>query len=122
MNQQRSSASASPALGHAKFKEEKRDLEYESMDEGSCKSIMQPVTSSLHKLHKGSKGLDKHEWAKILKSELLNIGDFIESEVSKVQNKDKLRKHLWSFTGLYWPSKVPSNKIGAMYNRLKQSN
>ena len=121
-NQRRNSASASPALGYAKFKEEKRELEYESMDEGSCKSIMQPVTNSLHKLHKGSKGLDKHEWAKILKSELLNIGDFIESEVRKVQNKDKLRKHLWSFTGLYWPSKVPSNKIGAMYNRLKQSN
>ncbi|EMG46860.1 CHD1 Chromo domain-containing protein 1 [Candida maltosa Xu316] len=112
----KNSGSQSP---DSRNKDEKRELEYSSMDESKCKSLMQPVVKSLHNLHRGGKGLDKHEWAKILKSELLKIGDFIETEVGKVSNKDKLRKHLWSFTGLYWPSKVSSDKIAAMYTRLK---
>lgn len=123
---QRHTSSASPSSavgggGHGRVKEEKREKEYASMDESRCKSVMQPVVLSLHKLHKGSRGLEKHEWAKVLKSELLKIGDFIETEVAKVGEKDKLRKHLWGFTGLYWPSKVPSDKISAMYSRIKGS-
>ncbi|RCK61057.1 Chromo domain-containing protein 1 [Candida viswanathii] len=112
-------SSASPSAVHAKVKEEKREMEYASADESRCKSVMQPVVLSLHKLHKGSRGLEKHEWAKVLKTELLKIGDFIEAEVGKVAEKDRMRKHLWAFTGLYWPSKVPSDKISAMYNRIK---
>ncbi|KAG7662986.1 hrp3 [[Candida] subhashii] len=103
-------------------KKEARKLEYDSMDEAQCKSTMQPVTKSLSRLHKGSKGLDKHEWAKILKSELLTIGDFIDKESKKsssVENGETVKKHLWSFAGLYWPSVVPSKKISEMYNRLK---
>lgn len=119
---QRNLSSGSPSTGsHTRVKEEKREMEYASMDESRCKSVMQPVVLSLHKLHKGSRGLEKHEWAKVLKSELLKIGDYIETEAAKVAEKDKLRKHLWSFTGLYWPSKVPSDKISAMYNRIKGS-
>ncbi|EGW34939.1 transcriptional regulator [Spathaspora passalidarum NRRL Y-27907] len=106
---------------HHKEKAESRDLEYDSMDEDGCKSAMHPMAKSLHRLHKGSKGLEKHEWAKILRNELLTIGDFIESEARRgdATKAEKLKKHLWSYTGLYWPSVVPSRKIREMYTRIK---
>lgn len=90
------------------------DLEYRSMDEASCKTILKPVAKSLMKLHKGNKGLQKHEWADLLRKELITIGDFIEKHGSSSNPK-----HLWSYASLYWPAKVPSAKITAMYTRLK---
>ncbi|KAK6200265.1 transcriptional regulator, partial [Scheffersomyces amazonensis] len=97
------------------------DLEYDSMDEGDCKVTLKPVSKSLIRLHKGNKGLDKHEWAAILRKELLTIGDHIESVLKpkKESERSKINKHLWSYAGLYWPAKVPSKKINDMYNRVK---
>lgn len=91
-------------------------LEYDSMDEAQCKSMLRPVAKSLMKLHKGNKGLGKHEWAILLRKELVNIGDFIGSATKK---DDKFNRHLWSYASLYWPAKVPSAKITDMYNRIK---
>ncbi|WPK26017.1 hypothetical protein PUMCH_003361 [Australozyma saopauloensis] len=91
-------------------------LEYESMDEAECKLTLKPVAKSLMKLHKGNKGLGKHEWAVLLRKELVSIGDFIAS-VSKAG--DRTHKHLWSYASLYWPAKVQSSKITTMYNRIK---
>ena len=86
------------------------------MDESDCKDALRPVSKSLMKLHKGNKGLDKSEWAHILKSELMTIGEHID----KIANEEQKRnKHLWSYASLYWPAKVPSRKIHDMYNRLK---
>ncbi|KAK6463186.1 transcriptional regulator [Scheffersomyces coipomensis] len=111
---------------HIKIKhetnEQHNDLEYDSLDEGVCKVSLKPVSKSLIRLHKGNKGLDKHEWASILRKELVTIGDHIE-QVLKPKKDDveraKLNKHLWSYAGLYWPAKVPSKKINDMYNRVK---
>ena len=110
--------------GHNSVKEESTqdsDLEYDSMDEGYCKDALRPVSKSLLKLHKGNKGMDKAEWANVLRSELLAIGDYIEKSLSDqhVSDTDKRRRHLWSYAGLYWPAKVPSKKINDMYNRVK---
>lgn len=108
-----------PSLHH------KEDSQYEVMDESTqkaCKSALYPVFRSLHKLQKGNTGLDKHEWAKVLRDELMNVGDHIESETKKMKAGDdpnRIRKHLWSYAGRYWPSKVPSSKISEMYRRLK---
>ncbi|CAD1810192.1 SNF2 N-terminal domain family protein [Candida parapsilosis] len=103
----------------------KEDSHYESMNETvqkSCKSALYPIFKSLHKLQKGNKGLDKHEWAKVLRDELMTVGDHIESEVQKVkttEDPNEFKKNLWSYAGRYWPSKVPSSKISEMYKRLK---
>lgn len=103
----------------------KEDSHYEPMDESTqklCKSALYPVFKSLHKLQKGNTGLDKHEWAKILRDELMNVGDHIESESKKAQadvDPTKIKKNLWSYAGRYWPSKVPSSKISEMYKRIK---
>lgn len=109
-----------------KIKEEANDdnndegdfLEYASMDEGDCKKSLDPVKKSLMRLRKGSKGLSKHEWATLLRSELLTVGDYIE-KLQKEKDQPKYSKHLWSYASLYWPAKVPSAKITAMYNRIK---
>lgn len=93
-------------------------LEYDSMDEADCKVTLKPVAKSLMKLHKGNKGFSKHEWAVLLRKELLTIGDFID-ETSKSGSDARAYKHLWSYASLYWPAKVPSSKITAMYNRIK---
>lgn len=93
-------------------------LEYASMDEGDCKRSLDPVKKSLMRLRKGNKGLDKHEWAALLRSELVKVGDYIES-LKKDSGETKNTKHLWSYASLYWPAKVPSSKIAAMYNRIK---
>lgn len=96
-------------------------LEYDSMDEGLCKLTLKPVSKSLMKLHKGHKGLSKHEWASLLRLELLNVGDFISliNDTPGKLPKDKFRRHLWSYASLYWPAKVPSKKITTMYERIK---
>ncbi|ODV80341.1 uncharacterized protein CANTADRAFT_25950 [Suhomyces tanzawaensis NRRL Y-17324] len=101
--------------------EPSEDLEYESMDEGACKSTLKPVSKSLMKLHRGNKGMEKHEWANTLRSELILIGDFIGEQVdqAKSSQKEKMKKHLWSYASLYWPAKVPSRKINDMYSRIK---
>lgn len=93
-------------------------LEYASMDEGNCKRSLDPVKKSLMKLRKGNKGLGKHEWAALLRSELVKVGDYIE-QLQKENEEPKLSKHLWSYASLYWPAKVQSAKITAMYNRIK---
>lgn len=93
-------------------------LEYASMDEGDCKRSLDPVKKSLMRLRKGSKGLGKHEWAALLRSELVTVGDFIET-LNSEKDQPKFSKHLWSYASLYWPAKVPSAKITAMYNRIK---
>ena len=93
------------------------DLEYDLMEESVCKSALKPISKSLMKLHRGNKGMEKHEWANTLKLELVRIGDFIDT--STKSDDIKLKKHLWSYASLYWPAKVPSKKINEMYNRIK---
>lgn len=110
-------------------KEESQDpeeeaVEYESMDERECKAQLHPVRHSLRTLKKGNKGLDRDEFLSILKRELITVGTFIDEQVQEAKDgvdKEKLRKHLWSFAGYFWPRRVPSKKIMAMYKKMKGS-
>lgn len=104
-------------------------VEYESMDEQDCKAQLHPVRHSLRKLKKGMSGLEKQEFLDMLKREMVIVGDFIEKKVKEeearsgspgARNPDKLRKHLWSFAGYFWPRKVASAKIMAMYQKVRR--
>ncbi|ODQ62832.1 hypothetical protein WICANDRAFT_82756 [Wickerhamomyces anomalus NRRL Y-366-8] len=110
-----------PAAASAPTK--KVDEGYESMDEQLCKDTLSPMRHSLKRLNKGATGLDRKEWAKILKTELINVGDFINKTVKKgdVKDEDKFKKHLWFYTSHYWPAKVKSTQIKSMYQKLKDS-
>ncbi|KAH3677626.1 hypothetical protein WICMUC_001729 [Wickerhamomyces mucosus] len=123
------SGASTPASKNKKSSNHHRDEGYESMDEQLCKDTLNPMRHSLKKLSKGATGLDRKEWAKILKSELINVGDFINNIVSdkakKIKNErdlSKLKKHLWFYTSHYWPAKnVKSTAIKSMYEKLKES-
>lgn len=96
--------------------------EYDSMDEDDCMRAMGAMRASLKRLRRGGKGLDRKEWAKILKTELTAIGDHIESQKrSNTSNPDKLRKHLWSYAANFWPAAVKSSKLMAMYDKIRGS-
>lgn len=94
--------------------------EYESMDEDECKHTMQPIRPSLKRLSRGGKGLDRKEWAQILKKDLKTVGDHIESRkgTSRKHSPDKFKKHLWAFSTYYWPVAVKSSKLMAMYDKI----
>ncbi|GMM38515.1 chromatin-remodeling ATPase [Saccharomycopsis crataegensis] len=104
-------------------KEEPEYSEYESMDDNVCKERLYPVKRSLKRLSKGAASLPRKEWATILKKELLAVGDKIEEEVSheKVEAREQVRKHLWVFTSYFWPIRVSSKRIAAMYKKVRQS-
>lgn len=98
---------------------------YESMDEQHCKSVLTPIRQSLRTLHQGPVGLDRKEWATILKRELIHVGDFINTIIRQRKGKedaDRLKKHLWAYTKRFWPAKnVKAKQIREMFEKLKQS-
>ncbi|ODV62426.1 chromatin-remodeling ATPase CHD1 ASCRUDRAFT_22376, partial [Ascoidea rubescens DSM 1968] len=99
---------------------------HDDMDENHCKVVMFPVRKSLKKLKKGGEGLDRKEWAKVLKRELIKVGDHIEKQIldehiRKGVEKARFRKHLWLFSAYFWPIKVDSTKIMKMYSKLKSA-
>ncbi len=98
--------------------------DYSSMDETYCKNALKPIRHSLKRLKKGEDGLDKKEWLKILKRELITVGDHIDNtlkEELRDETRTKLEKHLWSFAAYFWPKKAPSAKIRGMYRKIKQA-
>ncbi|CAI4060495.1 hypothetical protein N7582_001632 [Saccharomyces uvarum] len=99
------------------------EKEYDSMDEEDCRHTMSAIRTSLKRLRRGGKGLDRKEWAKILKNELTTIGKHIESQKgsSRKTKPDKYRKHLWSYSANFWPADVKSTKLMAMYDKITES-
>lgn len=124
------SASAAPTSAPPQSRgadeEDDDSVEYASMDEAACKDLLHPVRHSLRHLKRGNKGLAREEFLSILKKELVTVGNFIDEAVEKEttmtpEQKDKLRRHLWSFAGYFWPRRVESRKITAMYKKMKAS-
>lgn len=104
--------------------ESDESVEYESMDEQYCKAQLRPVRRSLRTLKQGnSEGLSRKDYLATLKKEMVTVGDFIEERVAreKEMDKEKLKKHLWSFASFFWPRKVASPKIRAMYQKVSKS-
>ena len=93
------------------------------MDEEECMNTMGDMRTSLKRLRRGGKGLDRKEWAKVLKTELTTIGDHIEKQknTSRKTEPSKFRQHLWSYTANFWPAQVKSTKLLAMYNKITGS-
>ncbi|AAS54613.1 AGR123Cp [Eremothecium gossypii ATCC 10895] len=99
------------------------EREYESMDEDECRRTMHSVRASLKRLKRGGAGLDRNEWAAILKRELLAVGNYIERHKGDSADRDRaqFKRHLWSYSAQFWPAQVKSSKIMAMYDKLAAS-
>lgn len=92
------------------------------MDEDDCRHTMSEVRVSLKRLRRGGKGLDRKEWAQILKTSLTTIGDHIEREKIKSAHDippQQFKKHLWSYASNFWPAAVKSTKLMAMYDKIR---
>ncbi|KAK9456985.1 SNF2 family N-terminal domain-containing protein [Dipodascopsis uninucleata] len=119
--------SRSPKPQVSKLKKDKSKVtdnessDYSSMDEASCKEMLHPVRQSLRRLKQGGSGLDRSEWAVILKKELTTVGDHISRKIesSSSDQSSKLGKHLWVFASYFWPVNVSSKKIAEMYNKIR---
>ena len=93
------------------------------MDESECKTTLRPIRHSLRRLKQGNEGLDRAEFASLLKRELLTVGDFIDDQVNKIsdqQKRQKQVKHLWAFASYFWPVRVPSAKIRPCNQKKKR--
>lgn len=90
------------------------ESDYPSMDEGACKEALRPVKRQLKQLKAGTEDLPREQRVHVLKECLSAIGTRINDAVSEkagpTDDKERLRKHLWAFAGLFWPSKVNSKK------------
>lgn len=111
---------ARPSSGPTPANHEK---EYDSMDDEECMHTMGDMRTSLKRLRRGGKGLDRKEWARILKTELTAIGNHIEKQKASSRKTDptKFKKHLWSYTANFWPAQVKSAKLMAMYDKITSS-
>lgn len=112
---------SSPLLSSSNKENENGNVhikEYDSMDEESCRLTMSSMRTSLKRLRRGGKGLDRRDWAKILKTELTAIGDHIESQIKSSKNPARERKHLWSYSSNFWPAEVKSTKLMDMYKKI----
>ncbi|CDK24262.1 unnamed protein product [Kuraishia capsulata CBS 1993] len=101
---------------------EKKTKPEVKINEEVCREKLAPVYESLKRLKAGAGDLDKKHWAKILKKELITVGDHITKTTSSIppEARDHDKKQLWAFACLYWPAKVPSSSIMNMYARLSQ--
>lgn len=101
----------------------KHEKEYESMDDEECMHSMGDMRTSLKRLRRGGKGLDRKEWARILKTELTAIGNHIEKQKGSSRKIDatRFKRHLWSYTANFWPAQVKSAKLMAMYDKITGS-
>ncbi|CCD27047.1 uncharacterized protein NDAI_0J01550 [Naumovozyma dairenensis CBS 421] len=112
-----------PSTGYQNRSSTAHEKEYESMDEEECRHCMGTLRTSFRKLKRGGKGLDRKEWARILKHELSIIGDFIEQQKDSAMklSPEKFQKHLWSYSANFWPVDVESSKLMNMYKKLKEA-
>ncbi|SSD60951.1 related to Chromo domain-containing protein 1 [Saccharomycodes ludwigii] len=74
------------------------------------------VRPSLLRLQKGGKGLDRKEWAHVLKKELLTVGDHIKANSN---GNEEYKRCLWNYATKFWPASVKSQQLFGMYQKIK---
>ncbi|GAA5981210.1 hypothetical protein JCM5350_006062 [Sporobolomyces pararoseus] len=97
------------------------DSEYESMDEANCKESLRPVKNDLKNLKMDTSSFSREAKLTHLKETLSSIGARIEVVAGfekSSEAKEKKRKHLWKWASYFWSTKVPSNQLREMYDRM----
>ncbi|ORY75470.1 chromo domain protein 1 [Protomyces lactucae-debilis] len=99
--------------------EPESEVEYESMDENACKSIMKAVKDPLKRLRREGAELKDHALAVCLKEVLTQVGEFIDAQVA-ASTDPKLEKHLWHFVTYFWPTDIKYLKLIRMYAKIRE--
>lgn len=92
------------------------------MDEAATKEELRPVKKQLKNLKLSSEDLPRDEKVAILKDSLAAIGKRIEyvlnEKAAKGQDRERWRRHLWTFVTLFWPKKVRASKLEEIHQKM----
>ncbi|EPS97739.1 hypothetical protein FOMPIDRAFT_38562 [Fomitopsis schrenkii] len=93
-----------------------------SMDEAATKEELRPVKKQLKNLKLSGGDMPRDEKVTILKESLAAIGKRIELVLAQKQaageDRDRWRRHLWTFVTLFWPKKVKAGKLEEIHAKM----
>ncbi|KAI0051885.1 transcription regulator [Auriscalpium vulgare] len=93
-----------------------------SMDEAATKEELRPVKKQLKQLKLSGGDMPRDDKVAILKESLAAIGRRIEvvldSKQAAGEDRDRWRRHLWTFVTLFWPKKVKAGKLEEIHAKM----
>ncbi|KAF8200678.1 SNF2 family N-terminal domain-containing protein [Pholiota molesta] len=105
------------------FTDSESSDECPSMDEGATKEELRPVKKQLKQLKlSGEEDMPRADKVAILKDSLAAIGRRIElvlnAKEAQGEDRDRWRRHLWTFVTLFWPKKVKASKLEEIHAKM----
>jgi len=104
------------------FTDSESSDECPSMDEAATKEELRPVKKQLKQLKLSGEDMPKDEKVAILKDSLAAIGGRIEHVLNTKQqageDRERWRRHLWTFVTLFWPKKVKASKLEEIHAKM----
>ncbi|EMD37878.1 chromodomain-helicase DNA-binding protein [Gelatoporia subvermispora B] len=104
------------------FTDSSSEDECPSMDEAATKEELRPVKKQLKNLKLSGGDMPREDKVAILKESLAAIGKRIEIVLSQKEasgeDRDRWRRHLWTFVTLFWPKKVKASKLEEIHAKM----
>lgn len=104
------------------FTDSESSDECPSMDEAATKEELRPVKKQLKQLKLSGEDMPRDDKVAILKDSLAAIGRRIELVLSAKQaageDRERWRRHLWTFVTLFWPKKVKASKLEEIHAKM----
>ncbi|KAF9263334.1 hypothetical protein L218DRAFT_980171 [Marasmius fiardii PR-910] len=104
------------------FTDSESSDECPSMDEAATKEELRPVKKQLKQLKLSGEDMPRDDKVAILKDSLAAIGRRIETVLSTKQaageDRERWRRHLWTFVTLFWPKKVKASKLEEIHAKM----
>uniref|UniRef100_A0A8H8CP59 Transcription regulator n=1 Tax=Psilocybe cubensis TaxID=181762 RepID=A0A8H8CP59_PSICU len=104
------------------FTDSESSDECPSMDEGATKEELRPVKKQLKQLKLSGEDMPRDDKVAILKDSLAAIGRRIENVLNTKEaageDRDRWRRHLWTFVTLFWPKKVKASKLEEIHAKM----
>ncbi|TFK44392.1 SNF2 family N-terminal domain-containing protein [Crucibulum laeve] len=104
------------------FTDSESSDECPSMDEAATKEELRPVKKQLKQLKLSGEDMPRDDKVAILKDSLAAIGRRIEHVLNTKQaageDRERWRRHLWTFVTLFWPKKVKASKLEEIHAKM----
>ncbi|CAK5281780.1 unnamed protein product [Mycena citricolor] len=104
------------------FTDSESSEECPSMDEASTKEELRPVKKQLKQLKLSGEEMPRDDKVAILKDSLAAIGRRIEAVLATKEaageDRERWRRHLWTFVTLFWPKKVKASKLEEIHAKM----
>ncbi|KAJ7287825.1 SNF2 family N-terminal domain-containing protein [Mycena rebaudengoi] len=104
------------------FTDSESSDECPSMDEAATKEELRPVKKQLKQLKLSGEEMPRDDKVAILKDSLAAIGRRIEhvlnTKEAAGEDRERWRRHLWTFVTLFWPKKVKASKLEEIHAKM----